>query len=69
MVRLQISADAFAAIVATLPGSVNVENKRAPNGDVYVWLDRSTIARLDHMRGPGEAYSDAILTPAAAHTD
>jgi hypothetical protein len=32
MVRLQISADASSAIVTTLPGNVNVENKRARNG-------------------------------------
>jgi hypothetical protein len=51
MVRLQIiSADAFAAIVATLPGNVNVENKRAANGDVYVWLDPATVARLKALR-------------------
>jgi hypothetical protein len=30
MIRLQISAAVFAAIVATLPGNVNVENARAP---------------------------------------
>jgi hypothetical protein len=66
MVRLQISAAAFAAIVATLPGNVNVENKRAPNGDVYVWLDpcdgreappspRSgrLLFRRDHSSGGG----------------
>ena len=66
MVRLQISAAAFAAIVATLPGNVNVENKRAPNGDVYVWLDPATVAKLRHLRGPGDSYSDAIIALAGA---
>ena len=60
------SAAAFNAICATLPGNINVENKRAPNGDVYVWLDRSTIARLNHMRATGEDYSDVILRLAEA---
>jgi hypothetical protein len=67
MVRLQISAAAFAAIVATLPGNVNVENKRAPNGDVYVWLDPAVIAKLKAMRAAGEDYSTVILSLAEAH--
>ena len=61
MVRIAISQAAFAAIVATLPGNVNVENKRAPNGDVYVWLDPAVIAKLNHMREAGESYSDVIM--------
>jgi hypothetical protein len=65
MVRLQISIAAFSAIASKLPASVGFENARAPNGDVYVWLDHATVARLKAMRGPGEDYSDAILRVAA----
>ena len=61
MIRLQISPAAFAAIVATLPGNVNVENKRAPNGNYLIWLDQPTVAKLRQLRGPGDSYSDAIL--------
>jgi len=63
MIRLQISADAFAVIVATLPGDAGFENKRAPNGDVGVWLDHATVAKLKATRGPGGSYSDAIIAP------
>ena len=56
---------AFQTIVDTLPGNVNVENQRAPNGDVYVWLDRATVAKLKALRGPGEDYSDVILKVSA----
>jgi hypothetical protein len=69
MVRISISPAVFTAIVATLPGNVNVENKRAPNGDVYVWLDPSTVAKLKAMRGPGEDYSTVILRLAEAHAE
>jgi hypothetical protein len=67
MVRLQISADAFAAIAETLPGNVNVENQRAPNGDYFVWLDPATVSKLKAIRGPGESYSDVVLRVAEAH--
>jgi hypothetical protein len=65
MIRLAISPAAFQAIVDTLPGSVNVENQRADNGDVYVWLDPGVVAKLKAPRGPGESYSDVILRAAA----
>jgi hypothetical protein len=65
MIRLQISAAAFAAIVKTFPGNANVENQRAPNGDYFVWLDHSTIAKLNHLRAVGETYSNVILRVAA----
>jgi hypothetical protein len=51
--------------VATLPGNVNVENQRVPNGDVYVWLDHATVAKLKALRAPGESFSDVILRVAA----
>jgi hypothetical protein len=65
MVRLQISIAAFSAIASKLPASVGFENKRAANGDVYVWLDHATVAKLRDMRGAGEDYSDVILRVAA----
>jgi hypothetical protein len=44
---------------------VGVERGRAENGDVFVWLDHATVAKLKAMRGPGESYSDVILRLAA----
>ena len=59
MIKIAISAEAFAAIAATLPlGSVSYENK---TNERYVWLAPAVIDRLRAMRGPGESYSDVIL--------
>jgi hypothetical protein len=61
MVRIAISQKSFDAIVATLPSNVGFENKRAENGDVYVWLPRHVLAKLNALRGRGQNYSDVIL--------
>lgn len=66
MVRLQISIAAFAAIANKSPATVGFENKSAANGDWFIWLDHSTVAKLKALRGPGESYSDVILRVAAA---
>jgi hypothetical protein len=42
-------------------GSVGFENARAPKNEVYVWLDHATVAKLRHLRGPGESFSYAII--------
>ena len=62
MVRLAISAEAFAAIAATLPlGSVSYENALDEWGLRYVWLERRWLEKLNSYRRPGESYSDVIL--------
>jgi hypothetical protein len=66
MVRLAISQAAFDAIAESLPGNVGFENKRAPNGDVYVWIPPDVLAKLKALRGPGEDYSTVILRLAVA---
>jgi hypothetical protein len=58
MIRITITPAAFEAIAATLPSSVGVEQKRAPKGDYFIWLDPRYVDRLRAMRGPGESYSD-----------
>jgi hypothetical protein len=59
MVRITITAAAFEAISATMPlRSVNFE----PEGERHIWLERKFVDRLAAMRGPGESYSDVILT-------
>jgi len=41
--------------------AASVSRTRAPNNEVYVWLDHATVAKLRHLRGPGQSFSDAIL--------
>jgi hypothetical protein len=65
VIRISISPAAFEAIAATLPGNVGFENKRDANGDWFIWLDHATLSGLNHLRGPGESYSDVILRVAA----
>jgi hypothetical protein len=61
MIRLTITPAAFEAIAATLPGNVGFENKRAPNGDWFIWLDHTAVAKLKALRDAGESYSDVII--------
>jgi len=42
-------------------GPISPTNARALNGDVYVWLPHDVLSRLNHLRGPGESYSDVVL--------
>ena len=48
-------------LVATLPSNVGFENKRAENGDVYVWLPPDVLGKLNALREGGQSYSDVIL--------
>ena len=66
MIRTTISAEAYTAMAATLPGNVRIERERAQNGDVYIWLDPGVVNRLKALRGPGESYRDVILRLAPA---
>jgi hypothetical protein len=52
-----------------LPGNVGVERERAENGDIYIWLEPSVVAKLKEMRGPGESYSDVIVRLAKGDGD
>jgi hypothetical protein len=64
MVRISITPAAFDAIAATLPGNVGFENARDTNGDWFIWLPHDVLAKLNHLRGPGDSYSDVILAVA-----
>jgi hypothetical protein len=68
MIRIAISPAAFDAIAATLPGTVGFENDRDAEGNWFIWIPHDVLAKLNHMRGPGESYSDVILA-LAAETD
>jgi hypothetical protein len=64
--RESITAEAFAAIEATLPlGSSAAKPKVNEEGEREIWLDGGVLNRLGLMRGPGESYSDVILRLAA----
>jgi hypothetical protein len=66
MIRIAISQAAFDAICATLPfGSTGYENKIDENGNRPIWLPHALLDKLNHLRGPGENYSDVILKLAA----
>jgi hypothetical protein len=47
-------------------GTVAIEPERTADGSVGLWVDHGTLAKLNHLRGPGESYSDAILALAEA---
>ena len=67
MVTISITAEAYAAIKATLPkGAEAWPAQPDGRGGVRLTLDRKTLDRLNHLRGPGERYSDVILRLAAA---
>jgi hypothetical protein len=61
MIRIEISAAAYAALAAGRSADSLLEVQDSPNGGVYLWLDRITLNRLSHERQPGESYSDTIL--------
>jgi hypothetical protein len=66
MIRVAITAEAFAAIEATMPlGSVGYERQTDASGEHHIWLEPHVLAKLKHLRGPGETFSDVILRLAA----
>ena len=65
MIRIEITAAAWAAIVAGVPADRRLPAQGSPEGGFYLWLDKQTLSRLTAARGPGESYSDAILRAAS----
>jgi hypothetical protein len=62
VIRIAISAEAYAAIASILPHGVNIGPlETAPNGQYRVWLPQAVVDRLARMRGARESYSDVIL--------
>jgi hypothetical protein len=62
MICITVTAEAYAAIKATLPADMQTwPPSPGDSGDVIIWLDQAMLDRLDAMRGPGESYSDAII--------
>jgi hypothetical protein len=58
VVTISISAEALAAIAATLR---EAERRPDEKGDYFVTLPRDVLDKLNYLRGPGEIYSDVII--------
>jgi hypothetical protein len=50
MISISITVEAFEAIRATLPDGA--PRSIGPDGEMRIWLDRTVVDRLVHMRGP-----------------
>jgi len=61
MIRIEITAAAYAAIAAGRSADSLIEAQASPAGGFYLWLDKMTLNRLTAARGPGESFSDTIL--------
>lgn len=64
MIRIEITAAAWAAIAEGVPADRRLPAQISPSGGFYLWLDKHTLNRLT-ARGKGESYSDAILRAAS----
>jgi hypothetical protein len=61
MIRIEISATAYAALCAGVPEPRRLPAQGSPTGGFYLWLDKMTLNRLRAFRGPGEDFSAAIV--------
>jgi hypothetical protein len=61
MIRIEISAAAYAAISAGVAEHSRLPAQPSPSGGFYLWLDKNTLNRLTAARGPAEGFSETIL--------
>ncbi|HEY1888341.1 MAG TPA: hypothetical protein VGG86_20205 [Roseiarcus sp.] len=62
MIRISITAEAFAAVERTLTvGNVSVAREATETGERQIWLELHIVDKLRHLRGPGESFNDVIL--------
>jgi hypothetical protein len=61
LIRIEISAAAYAALCEGVPLERRLEALPSPAGGFYLWLDKMTLAKFNRARGPGESHSDVIL--------
>ena len=67
MICITVTAEAYAAIKATLPADAQTwPSSPGDLGDVVIWLDQAMLDRLEAMREPGDSYSDVIMRLATA---
>ena len=62
MIPVAITAEAFDAIAAMLPG-VNVlyDRERTAQGEYLVWFDESVVKNLERLRGPRDEDLSAVI--------
>jgi hypothetical protein len=65
MEGIALTHDAYSAIAAALPPSVDARRVDPAAKKVFVWLDGSLADCLAALRRPGEDHSDVILRLAA----
>lgn len=65
MIRIEITAAAYAALAAGSNPDSLLPAEPSPSGGFYLWLDKITLNKLRTARGPRESYSDMILRWAA----
>jgi hypothetical protein len=62
VIKIAISAEAYAAIASTLPpGTAAVGPESNEKGERYFWLAPTVVDRPGAMRRAGESYSDVTL--------
>jgi hypothetical protein len=61
MIRIEISAAAYAALCDGVPPERRLPPLPSPSGGFYLWLDKVTLNKFNSARGPGESHSDVIL--------
>ena len=68
MIRIAITEAAYGVIDRALPGAALRPAERNAAGKVIVWLDRTTVNRLERLRQPAEDLSDVIIRLAAGRS-
>jgi hypothetical protein len=66
VVTISITAEALAAIAATLPEGREAERRPDGKGGYFITLPHTVVDRLNYLREPGQSYSDVILALARA---
>jgi hypothetical protein len=61
MIRIEISAAAYAALCRTLNPDTLLDPLPSPSGGFYLWLTRTIVDLFNHSRERGESHSDVIL--------
>ena len=70
MIAISITAEAYAAIKATLPeGAESWPIQPDGLGGVRIWLEHKFVDRLRALRSPGESHSDVIIRLAKEEDD
>ena len=60
MIRTEISAAAYDAIITSSMRLLVMGAQRSPRGSYFFWLDDVTLNRLTAARGPSEDLSDVL---------